>query len=102
MANNTAGTDELLLQLDLHGTDKLHVRKIVTNKGDIKVDIRKMYTDDNGELKFGKQGIRFDAEMLLEIMTVLVTILEADEVDDLKQLCEDELSTEEEELPDAE
>lgn len=94
---NVASTDELLLELELRGSDKLHIRKIVTNKGDIKVDIRKMYTDDKGELQFGKQGIRFDAEMLSEIMQALVPVLEADEVEDLQKLCEDELSIEDDE-----
>lgn len=57
----------------------------ITNKntGNISIDIRQFYTDDEGELKPTSKGVRFSAENLLEVMQGLITALEADEVEDL-------------------
>ena len=57
----------------------------ITSKasGNVSIDIRQYYTDDNDELKPTSKGVRFSVENLLEVMEGLAVALEANEMMDL-------------------
>lgn len=61
----------------------IRVSKVTNTKnGDVSVDIRKYYTAENDELKPAKEGVRFSAENLADVMLALTKCMEADEVMD--------------------
>lgn len=93
-------TGETLLTLDKNTKgDKIQVRHITVKGSDNQfVDIRNMYTlESNGEIKPTQKGVRFNAEMLLDIMKSLVPVLSQDELADLKEAIDSELSDSDEE-----
>lgn len=60
----------------------------ITNKtsGAVSVDIRQYYTDDNDEVRVTSKGVRFNAEMLADVLGGLVKALEYDELESLSEL----------------
>ena len=64
--------------------DFIVVSKITNStSGNVSVDIRQYYTDDNDELLPTKKGVRFNTENLLEVMKALTLALEDDEKEEL-------------------
>lgn len=57
----------------------------ITNKtsGNVSVDVRQYYTDDNDEVKPTSKGVRFNAENLYDVILGLAKALEANEMIDL-------------------
>lgn len=72
----------------------------VTNStsGNVSVDLRQYYTDDNDDLLPTKKGVRFSAENLLEIMKALTEALETDEKEELVDFLNEVLSDEDDML----
>ena len=60
------------------------------------VNIRTYYTKANKEIEPTPKGVFFNAENLLDVIKALVKILEADEIMDLQEYLEEELSFDEE------
>lgn len=71
-----------------------------TKNNEVLVDIRTYYTntEKDNEIAPTKKGVSFNAENLLDVMKALVKILEADEVMDLQEYLEEELSFDEEDV----
>lgn len=59
----------------------------ITNKatGSVSIDIRQFYTNDKDEVCPSSKGVRFNAEVLLDLLTGLVEGLEVDEMDTLAE-----------------
>lgn len=62
----------------------------ITNKnnGNVSVDIRNFYTNDEDEVRPTSKGVRINSEMLPELLGGLIKALEADEVEDLNDKLE--------------
>lgn len=60
--------------------DKIRVSRIdKTNYDSSFIDIRNMYTDEEGELRYTSRGVRFNSEIALDIILALVESLSEDE-----------------------
>ena len=91
MAYNAANeVQEEIVRLQKNQRGDYLVVKKVTNKnsGNISVDVRNYYTNDEGEVMPTSKGIRINSEMLLETMMAMVKCLEIVEVEDLKDSLE--------------
>ncbi|MEM4385387.1 MAG: hypothetical protein QXD03_02430 [Candidatus Anstonellales archaeon] len=56
--------------------DKIRVTKVENEKtGDIQVDVRYMYTDDNGELQYTQKGVRIGSELAVDIIKAMIEAL---------------------------
>ena len=65
--------------------DKIVIKKI-ENNGNTSIDIRQYYTNDNDEIKPTTKGVRFNAEMLADVVKALVPALEFDELNELEEV----------------
>lgn len=80
----------------------------ITNKntGNVSIDIRQFYTDDNDELKPTSKGVRFSAEMLGEVVAGLVQALDFGELitanDTISEMIEKQESDDDEPVDDME
>lgn len=75
--------------------DHIVVSKITNStSGNVSVDIRQYYTDDNDDLLPTKKGVRFNTENLLEVMKALTGALEADEKEELVAFLNEVISDE--------
>ena len=63
----------------------------ITNKNtnNVSIDIRQYYTDDEGELKPTSKGVRFNSELLSDLLGGLAIALETNEMLDLSDKLED-------------
>lgn len=61
----------------------------VTSGGKHSADIRRMYTDDNGDLQFISKGVRVGFDNLLDVVKALSTMLTSAEWDNLMEYIED-------------
>lgn len=76
--------------------DYLVISKITSKTGNVSVDIRQYYTDDNDEVLPTKKGVRFNAESLMDIVVALSGALEDDEKIELAEMLSEEDDEEEE------
>ena len=91
MAYNAANeVQEELVRLQKNQRGDYLVVKKVTNKnsGNVSVDVRNYYTNDEGEVMPTSKGIRINTEMLLETMMAMAKCLESVEIEDLKDSLE--------------
>ena len=83
-ASNEVQEEIVRLQKNQRG-DYLVVKKVTNkNSGNVSVDVRNYYTNDNDEVLPTSKGIRINSEMLLETMMAMAKCLEIVEVEDLK------------------
>lgn len=84
-------TKEELVKIQKNNRGDFIVASKITNKntGAVSIDIRQNYTDDEGELRLTRKGVRLNAELLPDLVKGLVRALEENEVMDLG----DELAT---------
>jgi hypothetical protein len=79
----------------------------ITNKntGSVSVDVRLFYTNDSDEVAPTSKGVRFNAELLVDIMSGLAKALESNEVydliDELQGIADDEDSDESDDFEDS-
>jgi len=70
--------------------EKIRISRITSNPKNgnksVSVDIRNMYTDDNGEIKPTTKGLRLKSEMAAEVIVAMVEALGEDVKLDLKEL----------------
>lgn len=65
------------------------IARVVPDGGKLEsVDMRLMYTDDNGELRHTKKGIRVNSENIVEFLTVAIEALSDEERDELFDILE--------------
>ena len=76
---------EELAQVQKNSRGDYVIATKITNKtsGSVSIDIRQYYTNDSDEVKATSKGVRFNAELLSDMLTGLVKALEVDEMDDL-------------------
>jgi len=86
-------TQELLVMLDKNNRgDKIGIKKITRNdNGTISADIRNYYTNDAEEICPTSKGVRVNTEMLADVVTALVDMLEVDEIEQLMEKCSEKL-----------
>lgn len=67
--------------------DKIQVKKIKNKAtGREQVDVRLMYLDEpSGEMRNGRQGVRFPTEILLSVTQLMASILTDEEKEQLVQ-----------------
>jgi len=86
MAYNAANEERKeLVKIEKGNRGDAIVASQITNKntGNVSIDIRQFYTNDEGVLSPTSKGVRFSAENLMEVMKGLAFALEADELMDL-------------------
>lgn len=78
-------TKEVLAEIQKNNRGDFIVASKITNKntGAVSIDIRQNYTDDAGELRLTRKGVRLNAELLPDLVRGLVRALEENEVMDL-------------------
>ena len=78
-------TKEVLAEIQKNNRGDFIVASKITNKntGAVSIDIRQNYTNDEGELSLTRKGVRFNAELLPDLVKGLVKALEENEVMDL-------------------
>lgn len=78
-------TKEELVKIQKNNRGDFIVASKITNKntGAVSIDIRQNYTDDDGELRLTRKGVRLNAELLPDLVRGLVRALEENEVMDL-------------------
>ena len=64
------------------GSNKVLINKIKSGERE-SVDIREYYTDEAGELKPSKKGIRLNTEVAADLILSVAKTLEADELSDV-------------------
>ena len=70
--------------------DSVRVKSVTnTVSGDVSVDIRRYYTDDNDEVKPTSKGIRLNTELIPDLIEVLASLLEYNEVEEVKEKLDD-------------
>lgn len=76
---------EVLLEIDRHGGDKVHVTSITRDdSSDSWVDFRIMYTPkDSDELRPTQKGVRISSEFIPEIVDALIGLMSGDQLIDL-------------------
>lgn len=58
--------------------DLVRITKIESQGKDTYYDIRNMYTDDSGEVRYTQKGVRLKTEMLCEIIPALMADFDPD------------------------
>lgn len=61
--------------------DHLNITDLRAPDGDYRIDIRQMYTGDDGELHHTSKGVRFSREILIDVMTSLIDTMDEDEIE---------------------
>lgn len=95
--SNNEKREELLRVEKNNKGEYIVITKITTASGSVNMDMRLYFTDDKGEVRPTQKGVRFNSELLLEILMSLTKGLESDEVMDLMDKLQDMIDTNEEE-----
>lgn len=76
---------EVLLEIDRHGGDKIHVTSITReDSSDSWVDFRIMYTPkDSDELRPTQKGVRVNTDFVPDIVEVLIGLMSEDQLSEL-------------------
>lgn len=76
---------EVLLEIDRHGGDKIHVTSITReDSSDSWVDFRIMYTPkDSDELRPTQKGVRVNTDFVPDIVEVLIGLMSEDQLNEL-------------------
>ena len=87
MAYNASTNETELLKIKKGNIGNYQVVTKVENTKtkDVSVDLRNMFTSDEGEILPTKKGIRISGEDLLDVMKALILCLDVTELDDLKE-----------------
>jgi hypothetical protein len=104
-ANNEERVELASVQKNSRG-EYIRVAKITNkNTGTVSVDVRLFYTNDSDEVSPTSKGVRFNAELLPDLMAGLAKALEYNEVydliDDLQKIADEEDSEDESEDEDS-
>lgn len=83
--NSNNEVQEVISTLDKNKRgDKIRVTKIINSKyGYVSVDVRNMYTTEDGDVRPTTRGIRFNSEMAPDVIMAMLEALGQDTVQDL-------------------
>ena len=83
MGYNSKAEETVLTQLKPDSNNPILVKKLVS-KDSVKVDIRTHFFTEENEIKPTQKGVRFNAEEAVDLIKALSDVLEADEIEDLR------------------
>lgn len=83
-ANNEKQEEIAVIQKNNRG-DHIVIKKVTSVKsGNVSIDVRNYFTNEDGDLQPTSKGVRINSELLLEAMMAMAKGLEANEIEDLK------------------
>lgn len=94
MAYNAENFDEETIgSVELKNGNNVTVKKVTTkSSGEEAIDIRRMYTDDNGEVRPTSKGIRVSMECIPELLGYIVKALSREALYDINNIIVEEIN----------
>lgn len=72
--------------------DKIRVTRVEReDRGRVYVDVRELYTDEDGELRYTTRGVRMESEIATEVIIAMIRALGEDTVQDILMEMQEEI-----------